>query len=633
MGKTLLVLVLLFFFNKAQEADCETALLQFFNSTIKVLTGETEGPQDGAPLLYSGKGPNDLGQYRPCLRSGNNYYVLHNKIHRISTFVGLCMPKECSAEAIEASLNSLVTQTDEEASITFRVDLPEDPNLGSGGKFALFLIFGFVALAIWGSILDAKYSQAERKPSYFGIVHPFAFTNNFRKLFAKRQSETNEAKTLDCLNGVRVISMSWVILGHCFSFRSHSAIINIEELPDVLGRLWVALCYGGFFAVDSFFWLGGLLMGYLTLMELEKRRGKLGVIGWTFVYLHRLLRILPMYIFMMIIYNWFARRVGSGPLWFETDAMTENCDEYWWSNLLFINNFVPNGKGNGCFGIGWYLANDMQFFWFSPIIIMVYYNFAKWIGWLFKVTLVVAGVVTSTTLASEYGFTANIIDNQNTRSEEANFYFVMYVKPYCRYIPYVLGLYCGFVYLRYTKMKSLQSDSHPDKAAYFFIDKIRNTKFGAITSFALGIAFISFFILIQRQVYSHLNEEVWTPAENALFLGTYRLGYSLGLVMVMMPLLLNRLKLVYNILAAPFWEPFAKLSFACFLIHYAVMITIFSSDEGSIAFTGTNLFCDWVMANALSWTAAVPLSLVIEVPFMTLEKMLCNKLKGSKGKS
>ena len=606
------------------ESECDAGFLQFFNSTIQVIKGNS---QEAAPLLYSGKGPNDLGQYRSCLRSGSNYYVLHNKIQRISTFMGLCVPQQCSGQEIEASLNSLVPDG---APVTFKVNSPEDPELGAGGKFTIFLSLGLIALAVWGSVLDTKYQELERKPFYFEVVHAFAFTNNFRKLFARRQPGTNESKTLNCLNAVRALSMTWVILGHSSTFKTNFALINIEEAPELMQRLWFVLCYSSIFAVDTFFWLGGLLMGYLTLSEVEKRRGKLGVAGWTFVYLHRLLRILPLYMFMMLIYNFFVRRIGSGPLWFQTEIMTQHCDEYWWSNFLFLNNFIPNGRGNRCFGIGWYLANDMQFFWFSPIIIIVYHNLAKWIGWLFKATLVVAGVVISTTLASEYGFTTSIADNRNEQSEDTNFYYIMYTKPYCRYIPYVLGLYCGFVYLRYTKMKSLQPDSHPDQVAYFLINKIRNTKLGAVASFVLGIAFISFFILAQRGSYSHLNQEVWTPAQDALFLGTYRLGYSLGLVMVMMPLLLNRLKLVYSILAAPLWEPFAKLSFACFLVHFAIMIGLFAAEEGSFVFNGTNLFCDWVMANTLSWTAAIPLSLIVEVPFMTLEKMLFSKLKNGK---
>lgn len=39
--------------------------------------------------------------------------------------------------------------------------------------------------------------------------------------------------------------------------------------------------------------------------------------------------------------------VGNGPLWYSKDfpMKNEDCHNYWWSYLLFVNNFVPGGKG------------------------------------------------------------------------------------------------------------------------------------------------------------------------------------------------------------------------------------------------------------------------------------------------
>ena len=117
--------------------------------------------------------------------------------------------------------------------------------------------------------------------------------------------------------------------------------------------------YTAFFAVDVFFWLGGFLMGYLTLSVFERRRGKIGAIGWILMYAHRFLRILPVYMFMMMIYVWLVPPLSEGPLWYQSRDIANGCDEYWWTNFLFLNNFLPRGLGNYCFGIGWYLANDM----------------------------------------------------------------------------------------------------------------------------------------------------------------------------------------------------------------------------------------------------------------------------------
>ena len=32
---------------------------------------------------------------------------------------------------------------------------------------------------------------------------------------------------------------------------------------------------------------------------------------------------------------------GDGPLWYEVHGETNGCSDYWWTNLLYINNFHP----------------------------------------------------------------------------------------------------------------------------------------------------------------------------------------------------------------------------------------------------------------------------------------------------
>jgi peptidoglycan/LPS O-acetylase OafA/YrhL len=114
--------------------------------------------------------------------------------------------------------------------------------------------------------------------------------------------------------------------------------------------------YGGYYAVDTFFWMTGILTGYLMLKELAARQGRM---RWGLVYLHRYIRILPAYLFAVLFMWMLSEKLVNGPLCFYSDKLYSDCNEYWWSNFLFINNFIPNGRGNMCFTIGWYLANDM----------------------------------------------------------------------------------------------------------------------------------------------------------------------------------------------------------------------------------------------------------------------------------
>ena len=47
-----------------------------------------------------------------------------------------------------------------------------------------------------------------------------------------------------------------------------------------------------------------------------------------------------------------------------------HCPKYWWRNLLNINNLWAEGEM--CAAWTWYLADDFQFFLYSPIFLVVF---------------------------------------------------------------------------------------------------------------------------------------------------------------------------------------------------------------------------------------------------------------------
>ena len=80
--------------------------------------------------------------------------------------------------------------------------------------------------------------------------------------------------------------------------------------------------------------------------------------------------------------------IGDGPLYHLRDAdnngiimqiyanyptvgLLNYCPSTWWYNALYINNFLDFDKQ--CIGWTWYLANDMQFYWVSPILLVLFY--------------------------------------------------------------------------------------------------------------------------------------------------------------------------------------------------------------------------------------------------------------------
>jgi hypothetical protein len=62
-------------------------------------------------------------------------------------------------------------------------------------------------------------------------------------------------------------------------------------------------------------------------------------------YLHRIWRLTPTYLFVMTFSALITKYLGSGPFFplngFENE---DNCKNYWWMNVLYINNFLKPEK-------------------------------------------------------------------------------------------------------------------------------------------------------------------------------------------------------------------------------------------------------------------------------------------------
>ena len=89
---------------------------------------------------------------------------------------------------------------------------------------------------------------------------------------------------------------------------------------------WGTIAFGGFFAVDIFFFITGFLLTYFLLIELDKNHGK---IKWSLLYLHRIIRIMPTYLFMLGFCYWIIPYLGSGPLWdIKQNELNKDCTDY-----------------------------------------------------------------------------------------------------------------------------------------------------------------------------------------------------------------------------------------------------------------------------------------------------------------
>ena len=60
----------------------------------------------------------------------------------------------------------------------------------------------------------------------------------------------------------------------------------------------------------------------------------------THFYFHVWFRLIPAYMFVILFWTNIFPHMSSGPVWY-VNQLGNTCPSYWWTNLLFINNFWP----------------------------------------------------------------------------------------------------------------------------------------------------------------------------------------------------------------------------------------------------------------------------------------------------
>lgn len=311
--------------------------------------------------------------------------------------------------------------------------------------------------------------------------------------------------------------------------------------------------------------------------------------------------------------------MGEGPLWYVQDPSTNNCADYWWTNLLYIENIYPWGLGDECAGWLWYLANDMQFFVVMPLFVVAFY-FNEWFGWLTVVVATFTSVIATIWLmiANDYSvyFWAS----------NSGYWDDVYVKPWCRIQPYMVGIGLGFLCYKF------------DPAKIKLPPWLMYVLYGSSVIF-LGIPAFGCFKLYHQQ-----SEDAWSTTMNGVYGGICRLFWGLGLatMVYVCTAIANEKepaengfvyysslvgKYISAFLSHAFWAPVGKLTYCAYLMH-PVWLTFANALLGEFVQISNSLFACFFLGNvSISLALATALLLLVEKPFANLEAILMGMLK------
>lgn len=118
-----------------------------------------------------------------------------------------------------------------------------------------------------------------------------------------------------------------------------------------------------------------------------------------------------------------------------------------WKEILFISNFVKNGE-EACLGWGWYLQVDFQLF---VVGVFLLYLYSKRKMLCFAVCLLFAAGSTVFIFIYTYRNDVRVITDITNNPNLQNFTLDVYMKPYGRCVPYLMGLILGIFFMEYRR--------------------------------------------------------------------------------------------------------------------------------------------------------------------------------------
>ncbi|EFN89991.1 Nose resistant to fluoxetine protein 6 [Harpegnathos saltator] len=299
--------------------------------------------------------------------------------------------------------------------------------------------------------------------------------------------------------------------------------------------------------VDTFLLLSGFLLCKILLQELDKKKS----INFLLLYAVRYIRLTPAYLVIIGLYATWLTQLDRGPLWSMMRREKEKCLASWWTNLLYVNNYVSTDKI--CMFQSWYLAVDTQLFILAPAIIYPLWRWRK-IGkcLLIGVTAILMAIPFAITLLDNLDPTLMVYSREIKDTATNHFFMNSYIKTHMRAESYCIGLVCGYIAYR------LQADKRQ-------LSKII-VKFGwlfATLSLLISMFSITVFYTVRKD---------FTGVEAAIYAPLHRFFWCTGIGWILIASITDNAGPIRDFLRHRVFVVLSRLTYSAYLVNGLVVL-------------------------------------------------------------
>ncbi|KAJ8919034.1 hypothetical protein NQ315_016940 [Exocentrus adspersus] len=585
---------------------------------------------NSGPVVYT-TAPFPLGFFMLRLHLNSSFTTEERILH-----VGLCLPYKCSDEDVKKMMEETSKSS---TKITVQVEAVKSEhnrfNIWGDRTFIILCVVTsiVVVLLIMGTLFDLYLDHLKKKAknSHFstkldmtmpdvktknGKCSLYVVNNNaevcsddhlqsqinigliLRETLLSFSLKTNfqticdqtvGSDTIPVIHGLKSISMAWVILGHtCIVAFKYSD--NMEYRKVVEKEFMFQTISNGTFSVDTFFFTSGLLVSFLYFRSNAK--GKLdpltnGRSGFMAGFLH----------FIGLIGYRFASGFITTRCLIPPAMDHENCPNYWWRNVLYINTLFPAPEM--CMLWSWYLSDDTQFYIIGAVLLILAARHFKSAAALLVIFMASSWMTT--------GYIAFSNKHMPGSDDPLALFDKIYDKPWTRLGPYLIGMCTGWLLFK----KNC---------------RIPMSKLSVTVGWTASIA------CLLSLVYG-LYETRLTPSAGATYSALSHSAWAMGLSWIVVACCTGYGGIVNKILSATILYPFSRVTYCAYLLHPIVIrVMVMSMDSplhlGSIV-TIVIYMGQVVAAYAISFVV----SLAFEAPVVSMLRIISKVVALQKSQS
>ncbi|XP_003741622.1 nose resistant to fluoxetine protein 6-like [Galendromus occidentalis] len=293
---------------------------------------------------------------------GNSTTSLDDFLRLMNNRIGVCVPSTCRGEDLEYVVQKLGGKYGFQPWVPACRALSEDPPLSAFQIGVIIVTSVLVILTIVGIFAGRRLEDLGDVRGktvtkiFYKVLHAFSLERNLRIIF--RTDVSADVKHLTCVHGLRAISAFYILYAHSYLVSDPSAQGNpMQIFRWIRYDITMLPVYMGFYVVDTFFCIAGLMTYRSLKQELSKEYAASVPLIVFVTLIRRWIRLSIPAVFLVAFYMLYPALLSGPGKDLTLSFFVDNCARNWWSIPAMVGNFFGLKQ---CILHLWYVPADFQ---------------------------------------------------------------------------------------------------------------------------------------------------------------------------------------------------------------------------------------------------------------------------------